>query len=639
MSASSLTSSASIARRPRLLNPSNVKADTKRCGRVSSGKVVCLTTEEKIKKLTAENLGLRAELARVQNVEPNQVSFSPVSKVEKTVQPKADQVEISSSGDEIRWPTPDESPPFWERPARTNAPDVSQNGSSEIVKTQGDSRDLYVMHITAEMAPIAKVGGLGDVVTGLARACLARGHHVEVVLPYYECLPEASIENLEHEVDFDCPKSRFWDGEWQEHSLKTSIWKGKIAGVQVFLVRPDWDSCNIFRGGRIYGGSYNELEAYLYFCRASLEFMKTTFRQPHILHIHEWQASAVALLYWEKYTNEGLNLSRIVLTIHNMDNSGECSQDEFMASGIHGNRFATVDKALDERTIGHNPERLNLLKGGIVYSSAVTTVSPTYADEILSGGAAGWLRGTLAKSEIRSKFKGVLNGIDTDEWHPALDPVLPVNFNSKSPQGKAQCKEYLQKGLGLSVDADKPLVVCVTRLVPQKGVHLIVHAVHRSKELGGQMVLLGTGHADGDFRAMADGQYKTDPDIRLLLLYSEPLAHLIYAAADFVLVPSMFEPCGLTQMIAMRYGALPIVRRTGGLADTVIDLDAGDGNGFVFDGVDEGSLDRSLTRAFGVFRDDREKFNQVSHKNMDLDFSWEKSAASYVQTYESVTAF
>lgn len=599
----------------------------------------CVTSDNEVLKLKAENLALRAELARFQNVDPNDVTFALVEPAEPQTN-GSEETEIQSLGD-INWPSPSETPPFWERLPRTNVPETSRNGSSNIIVTQQDDTQLYVMHITAEMAPIAKVGGLGDVVTGLARACLARGHQVEVILPYYECLPDDAIEGLELETDFDCPKARFWDGTWQQHSLKTSVWKGKIAGVQVFLLRPDWGECNIFRGSRIYGGSYNELEAYLYFCRASLEFMKVTNRQPQVIHIHEWQASAVALLYWEAYHRTGhMQLPRLLLTIHNMDNSGECSQDEFMATGIHGTRFASIDKALDERTIGHNPERLNLLKGGIVYSSAVTTVSPTYAEEILSGGAAGWLRGTLAKSDIRDKFKGILNGIDIDEWHPSFDQAIPENFSSEDPSGKSICKEYLQKGLGLTVDAKKPLAVCVTRLVPQKGVHLIQHAVHRTNELGGQFVLLGTGHADGDFRGMADGQYNNHPDIRLLLLYSEPLAHLIYAAADFVLVPSMFEPCGLTQMIAMRYGAVPIVRRTGGLADTVKDLDEGEhGNGFVFDGVDEGSLNHCLTRAFQVYKTSPEVFSKVSKKNMKADFSWGKSAASYVETYKAISGY
>lgn len=174
-----------------------------------------------------------------------------------------------------------------------------QNGVIEL-KDELDQKSLYVMHVTAEMAPIAKVGGLADVVTGLARASISRGHNVEVCIPYYACLPDDSIQSLEKECDFDCPKGTHWDGKMQMATLKTHVWKGKIAGVQVFLLRPDWSASNIFKADRIYGGNYNEMEAYLYFSRACLEFLRVTNRQPNIIHLHEWQTAAVALLYWEK---------------------------------------------------------------------------------------------------------------------------------------------------------------------------------------------------------------------------------------------------------------------------------------------------------------------------------------------------
>ena len=196
---------------------------------------------------------------------------------------------------------------------------------------------------------------------------------------------------------------------------------------------------------------------------------------------------------------------------------------------------------------------------------------------------------------VRDVTGGWVLGIDVDEWNPSNDIFLPASFSAASPEGKAICKEYLQKvrghlstfsgrggrggqGLGLEVTSKKPLVSCISRLVPQKGINLIRRGVYHTHESGSQFVLLGAGHADGDFRSMAENAFKDDPNVRLLMLYSDALAHLIYAASDIVLVPSLFEPCGLTQMIAMRYGALPVVRLTGGLADTVHDIDL-DGDG------------------------------------------------------------
>lgn len=301
-----------------------------------------------------------------------------------------------------------------------------------------------------------------------------------------------------------------------------------------------------------------------------------------------------------------------------------------------------------------DPERLSLLKGGIIFSSAVTTVSPNYATETITGGAAGWLQSTLARPDVSQKYFGVLNGIDTEMWNPSVDPLLPACFSADHPQGKALCKRYLQRGLGLEEDPDKPMVAVISRLVPQKGIHLIEHAARRTLDLGGQFVLLGTGHADGGLRGMADGHYKDDKNMKLMFMYSEALAHVMYAAADFFLVPSMYEPCGLTQLIALRYGAVPIVRATGGLADTVRDIDGhvqqqeygdehvvGGGlspNGFVFYGTDAGSLDSALDRAFTMYTKEREAFDELSAMNLASGerWSWKAPAESYVALYRGV---
>lgn len=185
-----------------------------------------------------------------------------------------------------------------------------------------------------------------------------------------------------------------------------------------------------------------------------------------------------------------------------------------------GEMYADIHKALDERTIGHNPERLNLLKGGMVYSNKITTVSPTYAEEARSGGAAGFLRTVLGEPHIGAKFSGVLNGIDTSFWCPSTDPLIPAPFNAEWPDGKALCKRFLQTGLGLKVDVNAPLAVCITRLVPQKGIHLIRHSVHHMARDGAQFVLLGSGHADGDFRSMADNDFKDSKAVRYSSTYS-----------------------------------------------------------------------------------------------------------------------
>lgn len=557
-----------------------------------------------------------------------------VKKASSTTSTKNNRVSIAHPLDtDVLYPSPLEGA-FWDREARSSP---STLPTTTILKEfKKYESPMHIIHVSAEMAPLAKVGGLGDVVTGLARACLARGHVVEIMLPFYAAIPESAVEGLKHVMDCDIPKARSQDGVLQHSSLRTSMFSGKIDGCDVLLVRPDWSASNLFQGDRIYGGSYNEIEAYLFFSRACLEFIKATGRRPDIIHAHEWQTAAVPMLFWEMGTFQNYP-TRLALTIHNFGSPGECRQDEFAATGFAGEVFATVDKALDERTIGHNPERLCLLKGGIVYSTVVTTVSPSYAHETLHGGAAGWLQSTLARPDIAAKYCGVLNGVDTVSWDPATDTVLPAQFSASAPQGKAICKKYLQMGMGMDVDPNKPLVAVISRLVPQKGIHLIEHAVHRTLELGGQFIVLGSGHADGGLRGLADNQLRDNSDAQFKFLYSERLARLIFAAADMFLVPSMFEPCGLTQMMALRYGAIPIVRRTGGLADTVFDVDVNPslGNGYVFEGIDGGAVNTALDRAIARYNDGQ--WTELQQKVMAESGCWGWDAApvtQYLQLYK-----
>ena len=524
--------------------------------------------------------------------------------------------------DDIVWPSPDDAVPFWEREECVEALATPPTASTP---TEPDPNPVHIVHVTAEMAPLAKVGGLADVVTGLSRACSQRGHNVEVVLPFYECIPESAVSNLAHERSY---------GSYHRGSqVMVDAFVGEISGVRVLLLRPQ---NNFFKGEKVYGGGYDEREAYIFFCRAALELLRVSERHPDVIHMHEWHTCALALMYWDMYYDMGLNRSKIVLTIHNMDHTGEVKAEELDYSGLDGESYATVEKAVDERTIGHNPERMSLLKAGIVYSSAVTTVSPTYREETLGGGG-GWLNKTL--SEYSTKYHGVLNAIDTASWDPRSDMVLPTRFGSAAESGKALCQEYVRRGLGLDVPkAGKrvPIVVCVTRLVPQKGVHMIKHAAERCEAMGAQFVLLGSGHLAGEFEGLA-AQMKAGGAGRCLLMYNEALAHFLYAAADVVLVPSMFEPCGLTQMVAQRYGAAPLVRRTGGLADTVIDVDSspGAGTGFVFDGAGEGDIEECLGRAIRMYKDQPAMWEALANRCMAVDNSWARSAEQYVQLYRS----
>ncbi|KAI5659127.1 hypothetical protein M9H77_27920 [Catharanthus roseus] len=527
------------------------------------------------------------------------------------------------------WPSPEDEVPFWKR--KFPLWDIRSDDSDSVEK---DSDLMHIVHVTAEMAPIAKVGGLGDVVTGLARACLLRGHKVEIMLPFYECIQRQYINDLALVHTYNS----YFEGNW----VPTNAYWGEVSGIPVVFIEP---ANQFFKGQSVYGGSYNELEAYLFFSRACLEWMQVTGTQPDVIHVHEWQTGVLPLLYWDMYHHLALKKPRVLLTIHNMEHYGECRQEQLSKCGLDGSLYATEDKAVDDRTIGHNPERLSLLKGGIIYSNAVVTVSPTYCQETL---CSGWLSSTLMRN--LDKYVGILNGIDTAMWNPATDIFLPAKFDAYRIEGKQICKQFVQRGLGLALEGGSgsedrmPLVVCISRLVVQKGLHLIIHAIKRVEELGGQMVVLGKapdGRVQKEFEDLAN-VHNQGSSIKILLMYSEELSHMLYAAADMVLVPSMYEPCGLAQMIGMRYGAVPIVRKTGGLADTVFDIDDGSqqpdqtANGFVFEGIDQNSLNGALDRAFSYYREKPREWNAIVEKVMKLDNSWNKSAGKYIEVYNSI---
>ncbi|PHT30313.1 Soluble starch synthase 3, chloroplastic/amyloplastic [Capsicum baccatum] len=407
---------------------------------------------------------------------------------------------------------------------------------------------MHIVHIAVEMAPIAKVGGLGDVVTSLSRAVQDLNHNVDIILPKYDCL------KMNHVKDFRFHKSYSWGG------TEIKVWFGKVEGLSVYFLEPQ---NGLFWKGCVYGCN-NDGERFGFFCHAALEFLLQGGFHPDIIHCHDWSSAPVARLFKEQYKHYGLSKSRIVFTIHNL---------EFGADLI-GKAMTFADKA--------------------------TTVSPTYSREV---------SGNPVIAPHLYKFHGIVNGIDPDIWDPLNDKFIPISYTSENVvEGKSAAKKALQQKLGLK-QADLPLIGIITRLTHQKGIHLIKHAIWRTLERNGQVVLLGSApdpRIQNDFVNLANQLHSTYNDrARLVLTYDEPLSHLIYAGSDFILVPSIFEPCGLTQLTAMRYGSIPVVRKTGGLYDTVFDVDhdkeraqqCGLGpNGFSFDGADAGGVDYALNR-------------------------------------------
>ncbi|XP_022716112.1 starch synthase 3, chloroplastic/amyloplastic-like isoform X2 [Durio zibethinus] len=450
---------------------------------------------------------------------------------------------------------------------------------------------MNIVHIAVEMAPIAKVGGLGDVVTSLSRAVQDLNHNVDIILPKYDCL------NLSHVKDMHYQRSYSWGG------TEIKVWFGKVEGLSVYFLEPQ---NGFFWTGCVYG-CRNDAERFGFFCHAALEFLHQGGFHPDIIHCHDWSSAPVAGLFKDHYMHYGLSKTRVVFTIHNLEFGGH----------FIGKAMAYADKA--------------------------TTVSHTYSKEVA---------GNPAIAPHLHKFHGILNGIDLDIWDPYNDKFIPMSYTSENVvEGKRAAKEALQQRLGLR-KSDLPLVGIITRLTHQKGIHLIKHAICRTLERNGQVVLLGSApdpRIQNDFVNLANQLHSTHGDrARLCLTYDEPLSHLIYAGADFILVPSIFEPCGLTQLTAMRYGSIPVVRKTGGLYDTVFDVDHDkaraeaqglEPNGFNFDGADSAGVDYALNRAISGWYDGRDWFYSLCKRVMEQDWSWNRPALDYMELYHAARKY
>ncbi len=481
--------------------------------------------------------------------------------------------------------------------------------------------------VSPELAPIAKVGGLADVVIGLSKDLVKKGHNVEIMLPMYQGMRYDMIRDMEEAY------AELWVPRYAEW-VPEKVFTGIVEGVRCYFF-----TCgNKFNRDEIYGYD-DDMYRFVHFNRSVLEFMKKTDKSPDIIHCHDWQTGLVPVIMYDHYADTGMNKTRAVFTIHNIEHQGQCwfGEDLLASIGMDCGQYYRFDRLQDN--IKHN--MINLLKAGIIYSNFVTTVSPTYCKEIKESDGKG-LEPTLNANS--DKLGGILNGLDYEYWNPATDPYLELNYDIESFDKKFTNKGSLRYRLGLA-DEYRPIVACIARLVPQKGLHLIKHAIYQTLEKGGQFVLLGSSPDEAineDFRRIAN-ELSDNPNVYIEIGYNEELAHIIYAGSDMLLVPSIFEPCGLTQLIALRYGSVPVVRSTGGLADTVFDVDhSGKGfassNGFSFCDVNEDGINSALNRAIECWFYHGENFMKLARNGMRCDYSWNNSGNDYVNIYNYIKA-
>jgi starch synthase len=360
-------------------------------------------------------------------------------------------------------------------------------------------------------------------------------------------------------------------------------------------------------------------------------------KHPDIIHCHDWQTGLVPVLLYDVYKHLGMTHPRVCYTLHNLKHQGTAGEYILRETGLNrADYYFQYDRLQDN----FNPFALNVMKGGIVYSNFVTTVSPRYAGEIKYSDHSNGLGHTLYVHE--DKIGGVLNGIDYDVWNPETDTHIPYNYGIDNITVKYGNKEVLRHRLMLRQDY-KPVIAYIGRLDSQKGVELIRHAIFYSLQQGCQFVLLGSSpdHEISNHFWHLKNHLNDHPDCHLEIGFSEELAHLIYAGADMMVIPSLFEPCGLTQLIAMKYGTVPIVRRTGGLADTVFDADHSfkpyhERNGYVFNNYDNSALESAMHRAIGMWYSYPDHFREIMTNGMKYDYSWNHPGQHYMNIYEHI---
>jgi starch synthase len=473
---------------------------------------------------------------------------------------------------------------------------------------------VNILYLSAEVAPYAKVGGLGDVGGGLPRALRARGHDVHVFLPAYRQIDRARY-GFEH-----LPEPHGLHNGAGEHWFGVSL--SEHNDVPTYLIEHD----ALYDRALIYGYP-DDPSRFIFLCQAALAFAQDRGYRPDIVHCHDWHTSyALAWLDTAGRASAFYRDSAGVLTVHNAAHQGRSSYATV--------RYGGLDTWLPPLE-PHEPwGEVNWLARGVRHADAIAAVSPRFAHEI-STPEGGWGLDGLFRAR-GERLMGILNGIDTQVWDPAHDPHLAATYTADALDARLTNKRALQQRLGLPVRDETPLVAFVGRLDAQKGVEFLTPALEALLDRQDmQFVLLGSGAQVYEQRLQDVGRYHPDK-VALVLRFDADLAPLIYAGCDVFLMPSLFEPCGLGQLIAMRYGAVPLVRATGGLADTVSDSDPfaqQAGTGFVFDAADAGALGWRLDRALQTYRWDKGFWRQVQVNGMHQDFSWERSAAAYEALY------
>lgn len=476
---------------------------------------------------------------------------------------------------------------------------------------------MNILFATSEANPFIKTGGLADVAYALPKKLIELNENCKVILPLYKSIKENHIDELDFIKDFHLQKG------WQESYV--GLFKTENEGVTYYFI----DNEYYFDRENIYLNDDNN-ERFAYFNHAILETLKHIEFNPEIIHFNDWHTGILALLYHSQYKHELENQNiKFLYTIHNLKYQGVFEKETL-------NDFLKLDDYYfngPDNIEFYN--QINFMKAGIIYSDHITTVSKSYADEITYPFFGEKLHGILKK--YKNKLTGIVNGIDYDQFNPKKDPLIDYNYSKENVvDKKKKNKLALQKQLGLKQDANIPLVSIVSRLTPMKGFDLIRHIMDELLQKDIQFILLGTGDKEIE-DAFKHFENKYPDKMRSVILFSIDLAQKIYASSDIYLMPSKKEPCGLSQLIALRYGTIPIVREVGGLKDTITPYNKSEniGNGFSFKNFNAHELLFKINEALDLYSN-KTKWHQMIQRAMNTDNSWEKSAKKYIELYTNL---
>ena len=479
---------------------------------------------------------------------------------------------------------------------------------------------MRILFVTSECAPYSKSGGLADVAFSLPPALKKTGDEVAVITPLYQCVRKNYGDTLTRVAEITVQLG------WRER-IYCGLWRGELSGVTVYFV----DNLEFFDRPKLYGYGDDPLR-FAFFSRAVISLLPQLDFMPQILHCNDWEtALTVIYLKDEQVVRPELRNIRAVYTIHNIAYQGQFGEN--LLQDVFGLDQGWYDGGLGYEFEGRRD--VNLMKGAMMMADAVSTVSPNYAREMHSDRYGCGLQGVA--DIVGGKLYGILNGIDMDRYDPSKCPNIPAHFSRNDISGKAQCKRRLQELFGLHQEARWPLLCCVSRLVEQKGIELIRQVLPGLMDLGVQLIVFGQG--DQQYLDYFDWAKRTWPgQVGFSSDYSEPMADAVFAGSDMYLMPSRFEPCGLSQMMAMRFGTVPIVHETGGLKDSVRPYSGFDGlgDGFAFVEYSAHALYVTCREAIRLYFGDRKMWAKLMDRGMRKDFSWDRSAERYNRMYEGV---